>query len=199
VIQFRRLAALLLGAWLGGSILVDVAATENFNTIDPFLQTPGNVSASAELNRIGRDQARLLLRRNAGEENTWIFGNWERIEVALAGVLFLVLLFGERPQKLSLALCLLMVAVVAGQHFYLQPQIADLGRKIDYLPASDPLSIRFWNFHGIYAGSEIAKIVLGILFAARLTFRFRPDPEHFAREYEQSGAQGFGQGKMRRG
>jgi hypothetical protein len=194
VIQFRRLAALLLGAWLGGSILIDVVATENFNTIDPFLQTPGNVSASAELNKIGRDQARLLLRRNAGEENTWIFINWERIEVALAGVLFLVLLFGERPQKLLMALCLGMVAVIGGQHFFLLPQIADLGRKVDYLPASDPDSVKFWKFHGIYAGLEIAKIVLGIVFAARLAFRFRPDPELFAREYELGT-----RGKSRRG
>ena len=197
MIQFRRLTALLLGAWLGGSILTDVAVTENFNTIDPFLQTPGNVAASAELNKVGRDQERMLLRRNAGEENTWIFTNWERVEVALGGVLFLVLLFGGAPQKLMLALCLAMTAVVAGQHFFLLPQIADIGRRVEYLPASDPQSVLFWRLHGIYSGLEIAKLVLGLAFAVRLTFRFKPDPALFAREYEMGGA--FNQGRFRRG
>jgi hypothetical protein len=196
VIQFRRLTALLLGAWLGASILTDVAVTENFNAIDPFLQTPGNVAMSTELNKIGRDEARLVLRRNAAEENTWIFTNWERVEVALGGVLFLVVLFGGRPQKLQLALCLAMTAIVAGQHFFLLRPIADIGRRIDYLPASDAESIKFWRLHGVYSGLEIAKIVLGFLFAARLTLRFKPDADHFAREYE---ATGLNPGKSRRG
>lgn len=200
VIQFRRLAAILLGAWLGGSILTDVAVTENFNTIDTFLQTPGNIAASAELNNIGRDRERLLLRRNAGEENTWIFTNWERVEVAIGGALFLVLLFGGRPQKLLLGLCLAMTAVVAAQHFFLLAPIADLGRRVNYLPASDPESVKFWRLHGVYSGLEIAKILLALVFAARLTLRWKPDRDLFVREY------GLGdevlladQGKIRRG
>jgi hypothetical protein len=188
-------AALLLGAWLGGSILTDVAVTENFNTIDPFLQTPGNVAASAELNKIGRDQERMLLRRNAGEENTWIFTNWERVEVAIAGGLFLVLLFGGAPQKLLLGLCLGMAAVVGVQHFLLLPSIADIGRRVDFLPASDPESVLFWRMHGIYSGLEILKILLAFVFAARLTIRWKPSPELFAREY----ARDFEQGKLWRG
>jgi hypothetical protein len=200
VIQFRRLTAFLLGAWLGGSILTDVAVTQNFKTIDTFLQTPGNIAASAELNRIGRDQERLLLRRNAGEENTWIFLNWERVEIAIGGVLFLVLLFGGRPQRLLLALCLAMTAVVAGQHFFLLAPIADIGRRVDYLPASDPESVKFWRLHGVYAGLEIAKILLGSAFAARLTLRRKPDPDLFVREYGLGvEVPVAGRGKIRRG
>jgi hypothetical protein len=200
VIQFRRLTALLLGAWLGGSILTDVAVTENFNTIDPFLQTPGNIAASAELNRIGRDRARLLLRRNAGEENTWIFTNWERSEVAIGGALFLLLLFAGRPQKLFLALCLTMTAVVAVQHFFLLQPIVDIGRRVDDLPASDPESVKFWRLHGVYSGLEIAKILLGFAFAARLALRRKPDRDLFVREYGRAAeVPAAGQGKTRRG
>jgi hypothetical protein len=200
VIQFRRLAALLMGAWLGAGLLTDVVVTQNFRTIDPFLQTPGNVEASAELNKIGRDQERLILRRNAAEENTWIFRNWERVEVAVGGLLFLLLLFGGRPQKLLFGLCLLMTAIVAIQHFFLLVSIADLGRRVDYLPASDPDSVKFWRLHGIYSGLEIAKMLLGFMFAARLALRWKPDPELFAREYGLSaGAPGIGEGQIRRG
>ena len=75
--------------------------TQNFQTVDRFLETPGSVTTSAQLNQIGRTEERFILRRNAGEENNWIFLNWERVELALGGALFLLLLFGSRPQKLN--------------------------------------------------------------------------------------------------
>ncbi len=200
MIQFRRLTALLLGAWLSGGILTDVAVTENFRTIDTFLQTPGNIAASTELNRIGRDRERLLLRRNAGEENTWIFVNWERVEVVIGGLLFLLLLFGGQPRKLMLGLCVTMIAIVAVQHFLLVAPIADIGRRIDTLPASDPESVLFWRLHGAYSALDILKTLLGFTFAARLTLRWKPDREVFAREYALgAGAPAAGTGKIRRG
>ena len=85
------------------------------------------MSASAALNAVGRDEERFILRRNAGEENNWIFLNWERVELALGGLLFLLLLFGEKPQKLLLVLCAAMFLIVAGEHFLLTPLIIDLG------------------------------------------------------------------------
>lgn len=189
-----------MGVWLGAGLYTDVVVTENFRTIDAFLQTPGNVAVSAELNKVGRDQERLMLRRNASEENTWIFTNWERVEVLIGGMLFLVLLFGGRPQKMLLGLCLLMAAVVAIQHFFLLPPIADIGRRVDFLPDSDPESVKFWRLHGVYSGLEILKTLLGFVFAARLTLRLKPDPELFAREYGLGvDAPAMDQGKMRRG
>src|ERR1700691_898625 len=125
----------MIGAWLGAGILADVAVTQNFQAVDRFLQAPGSVSASVALNTVGRDKERFILRRNAGEENNWIFLNWERVELALGGLLFLLLVFGERPQKLLLALCAAMFLIVAAEHFFLTPVIADLGRKVDDLPA----------------------------------------------------------------
>ena len=83
VIQYRRLSALLLGVWLGASITsTDLAVTQNFQTIDRFLDTPGNAATSAQLNEIGRARERIVLRRNAAEENNWIFLNWERLQRA---------------------------------------------------------------------------------------------------------------------
>ena len=54
VIQYRRLCALLLGAWLGAGILADVAVTQNFQAVDRFLQAPGSVATSVALKAIGR-------------------------------------------------------------------------------------------------------------------------------------------------
>jgi hypothetical protein len=183
VIQSRRLAALLLGIWLGAGILTDIAVTQNFQTVDRFLQSPGNVATSIHLNEIGRARERVLLRRNAGEENNWIFENWERAEMLLGAAFFLVLLFGERPQPLMLGLSLAMFAIVVAEHFFLTPQIIDLGRGIDDLPPADPAVTKFWTLHGLYSGLDILKLLLGFGFAVRLSLRPRPDKERFAREY----------------
>lgn len=204
VIQYRRLSALLLGAWLGASILTDLAVTQNFQTVDRFLEAPGNAGTSAQLNAIGRARERIILRRNAGEENNWIFLNWERLEFAIGGGLFLLLLFGDRPQKSMLALSLLMLVIVAVEHFLLTPQITGLGRIVDDLPATDREYKKFWMLHGLYSGLDISKMLVGFLFAARLAIRRKPDRELFAREYSASlpnkaQAKGVVEGNVRRG
>jgi hypothetical protein len=186
VIQYRRLASLLLGAWLGAGILTDIAVTQNFQTVDRFLEAPGSVTTSAQLNQIGRAEERVILRRNAGEENNWIFLNWERVELGLGGALLILLLFGTRPQKLMLGLCAAMFLIVVVQHFLLAPQIADIGRRVDDLPAANPEVHTFWMLHGFYSGLEILKLVAGFVFAVRLSLRKRIDQDHFVREYAAS-------------
>jgi hypothetical protein len=175
-----------MGAWLGASVLVDVAVTQNFQTVDRFLQSPGSVTTSLALKGLGREQARFILRRNAGEENNWIFVNWERVELALGGALFVLLLFGERPQKFLLVLCVFMFVTVLAEHFFLTPQIVELGRGVDDLPAGDPAVKQFWTLHGLYGGFDILKICLGLAFAVRIAMRRKPDQEHFVREFAMS-------------
>ncbi|MDP9170549.1 MAG: hypothetical protein M3N54_08035 [Acidobacteriota bacterium] len=183
MIQYRRLSALLLGAWLGAGVFADVAVTQNFQTVDRFLDRPGSVSSSRELNSIGRARERLILRRNAGEENNAIFENWERVELVAGIGLFFILLFGSRPSKPMLAGALLMVLIVAVQHFLLSPAVTDLGRQIADLPAENPLNAKFWTYHGIYSGAEILKLVVGAVLAVRLSIRRKQDPDHFAKKY----------------
>ena len=183
MIQFRRLSALLLGAWLGASIVADVAVTQNFQTVDRFLQTPGNPGTSAQLNEIGWARERVILRRNAGEENNWIFLNWERVELVIGTGLFFLLLFGDRTQKLMLGLSIALLAIVAAEHFLFTPRIIDLGRVIDDLPASDPQYKTFWTLHGVYSGLDILKMLVAFGMAVRLVIRSKPDSDHFAREY----------------
>jgi hypothetical protein len=187
VIQYRRLSALLLGAWLGASILTDLAVTQNFQTVDRFLDAPGSARASIQLNEIGRARARLVLRRNAAEENNRIFLNWERLEFVIGGALFLLLLFGDRPpHKSLLSVSLLMLGIVAAQHFLVTPQITGLGRLVDDLPATDPEYKKFWLLHGLYSVLGILKMLIGFGLAARLMIRRKHDRELFAREYAAS-------------
>jgi len=182
VIHYRRLSALLLGAWLGASILTDVAVTRNFQTVDRFLEAPGNAAMSAQLDAIGRAQERVILRRNAGEENNWIFLDWERVEFAIGGGLFLLFLPRDRYRKIMLALSLAMLAIVVAEHFLLTPRITGLGRIVDDLPATDPESRKFWMLHALYSGLDILKMLIGFGLAARLAIRRKSDREPVARE-----------------
>lgn len=177
-----------MGAWLGAGILADVAVTQNFQTVDRFLEKPGSVSTSNALREIPRDRERFILRRNAAEENNWIFLNWERMELAMGAALFILIVFGERPQKLMIAMCVTLFLIVAAEHFLLTPLITDIGRRVDDLPASDPESREFWVLHGIYSGLDILKILVTAAFAVRLVFKRKANVNHFVREYEAARA-----------
>jgi hypothetical protein len=183
VIPYRRLSILLLGAWLGAGTLTDLAVTQNFRTIDPFLESTN----FTDLDRAGE---RFILRRNAAEENNWIFENWERLEFAIGGVLFLLLLLGETPVKSQLALNLVLLAIVAAEHFLLTPRIIDLGRMVEDLPATDPATRTFWMLHGLYGGLDILKILVGLGLAAALVIRPKTEREPLARTHSAPAAQG---------
>jgi hypothetical protein len=188
VIQYRRLAALLLGAWLGAGVLVDIAVTQNFQTVDRFLAKPGAVQTAVDLNHIGRAKAREILRRNAGEENNFLFEQWEWTELLLIPGLFCLLFFGGRPQKIMLAGTGALELIVCVQRFWLSPTVAEMGRKLADLGPKDPLNATFWQFHGAYSGIEILKLLIGLAMAARLAVRRGADPDYFAREFEKRAA-----------
>jgi hypothetical protein len=168
VIHARRANLFLLGIWIGGSILVSFATFANFSNIDDVLQTPGSVRASVELNKLGRDDARRLLRRYVGEDNAEVIFNWERVSAAIGVSLFFLLLFGDdQPLNIALGGVLLMTAIVLGQHF-ITPEIADLARKMDDLPADTSMRARFGVLHGTYGSLEILKVLTGFIVAWRL-------------------------------
>jgi hypothetical protein len=164
---------------------MDVTAIGNFHSVDRYLADPGVPSAEL-IHNFGRDNTRILLRRAAGESNAWLFEQWEWVQLGVGLGLLLVLLFGNRPPKLLLGICLLMMAIVVVQRFFLSPVIASLGRLIDFLPADPGIADRkkFWAYHGFYSTMELIKIGLGLVIAGVLIIRRQPDRQMFARESE---------------
>ncbi|HZL57306.1 MAG TPA: hypothetical protein VFC21_09505 [Bryobacteraceae bacterium] len=177
MIQYRRIAGIVLGIWLGAATFADIAVTQNFDTVDRFLRSPGSSMTAIEIDKIGNERLRPVLRRNAGEENNFLFENWETAELAVAALIISLLFAGGKPSRLMLSLAFLMMFIVAVQRFYLSPEVAALGRRIADLPANDPLTARFWKAHGIYSGLEIGKLLLGAALAVRLSLRRRRDSE----------------------
>ncbi|MDE3196144.1 MAG: hypothetical protein KGN84_07365 [Acidobacteriota bacterium] len=177
VIQYRRIAATLLGIWLGAGVFADIAVTRNFTTVDRFLTAPGSTAAASEIQKIGAERLRPILRRNAGEENNGLFADWETAELAIGAAMLGLLFAGGKPAAPLAAMVGFMLAIVAAQRFYLSPLVTDLGRQIADLPPSDPLNARFWMFHGIYSGVELAKLLAGFIAAIYMCIRKKQETE----------------------
>jgi hypothetical protein len=185
LIQFRRLAAFLVGAWLAGSLFMDATAIANFHSVDRFLGDPGIPSAEL-IHNFGHGHTRTILRRAAGETNGWLFEQWEWIQLGVGLCLLLVLIYGSRPPKLLIGLCLVMILLVLVERFALTPEIVRLGRIIDFLPDDPkvPDRLTFGVYHGAYSAVDIIKLLVGFTIAGVLIVRRQPDPQMFAREAE---------------
>lgn len=173
--HFRRFAALLLGVWLAGCVFMDMVATQNFRSVDRLLAAPPPQIAERIQAMGGHDLARVFLRYQASELNRLYFDNWERAQIVLGMLLFLVLLFGSQPKRLMLLLELLILGLVLVMHFYLTPEITRLGRTIDFVAPGTPSPerARFWTFHGAYSACELVKFGLGTVLAVLLVRRRR--------------------------
>jgi hypothetical protein len=180
--QFHRLAAFIIGIWLGVSVFMDFVATQNFKTVSRVLNSV-NLSAVETAKKVGNpDAARQLLRYFAGEANRYLFEQWEWAELLLGLALLLVLLFGRTYQKLAMALCIAMMCLVAAQRFKLTPAITELGRALEF---SDSASKRFAVYHAAYGFVELTKLTLGLVLAGRLVIRKRTSKRAFVQEYQR--------------
>ena len=82
----QRWAIFAMGAWLSGTLITSVVAMENFYTVDRLLAGSINLSFSSEVDRLGRPQARELLRYLSSELNRRYFGLWNATQLALGFV-----------------------------------------------------------------------------------------------------------------
>jgi hypothetical protein len=180
--QFHRLASFIIGIWLGISVFMDVVATENFRAVNRAMGSDDVRAVETAKKLGGPDVERQLLRFFAGEINRYLFEQWEWAELLLGLALLLVLLFGRTYQKFAMALCVLMMCVVAAQRFKLTPAITQLGRELEF---STSASNRFAAYHAIYGYIEMGKLALGTLLIGRLLIRKRASKRAFVREYER--------------
>jgi len=170
--HFRRLACFLLGGWLAGGFFMATVATQNFRSVDRLLAKP-SAAARQQVDRLGRESARALLRYQVSEQNRLYFETWGMVETVIGFVLLLTLLFGSTETNFTLLLALLMLLIAVLQRFVLTPEIVILGRVIDFVPATQPSPerSRFWIMHATYSSIEVLKWGLGVVLTAKLLFR----------------------------
>jgi hypothetical protein len=168
----HRTAAFLSGCLILGSLFMIFVATENFQTVDRVLASPPPEAAQM-FQTLGPDNARLLLRYLAGEENRLFFVTWELAEIGLGLALTAILLFAIRSGLLA-GLAGGMVIIALFQHFRVTPEMISAGRLIDFgAGAGSAAYNQFWRLHGLYGVLEVVKLVLVIVVAGFLLFGSR--------------------------
>ncbi len=169
--HIRRLAAFLLGAWLAGSFFMTLVAAHNFAAVDRLMTSPPRqVAISLEL--LSEPVARSFFLYQAGELNRWYFETWEWAQLPL-GALLIAALFLSGRRRSSLIICGLMLTSVLLMRFALTPQIARLGRIVEFAPLGQRAAEReqFFHYHTAYLIAEGTKVLLGLILLSSLLRR----------------------------
>jgi hypothetical protein len=166
----QRLACILLGAWLSGSLFMAAVAFGNFKITDRILMAPALPGAAKAIETLGAVEARYFLRHQAGEANRTFFEFWGLAQLALGLSLFSLLLFGTLVSKKTLGIAFAMLVLVAVNQFAVMPSIAGLGRSVEFADATKFLSQRkqLSAMHGMYSAFEALKVLTGFALGALL-------------------------------
>ena len=160
----QRWAMFAMGAWLCGTLITSVVATENFYTVDRLLTQSTNPTFSSQVDRLGHPQARELLRYLSSELNRLYFQLWNATQLAL-GVVALWLI-GRNPAAAKARLGVMgMLGVVVLMILWLTPEITSLGRGLDFVPRDPrpPALSRFWILHAAYTFLSVCNLVAGVI------------------------------------
>jgi hypothetical protein len=160
----QRWAMFAMGAWLCGTLITSVVATENFYTVDRLLTGSTNPLFSSQVERLGRPEARELLRYLSSELNRLYFELWNVAQLGLGlTVLWLIARNpGAAPARWGVAG---MLGVVVLMLLWLTPAITSTGRSLDFVPRDPPPAAlgRFWILHAAYTFLAVGHFVAGVI------------------------------------
>jgi len=176
--HYRRVVCFILGLWFGGGLLMGWYGYRSFGTINDVMNS-SNPAFAAQTKPLGPATTRLILRHAIVEQNRTLFKSWELMQIMLGLLFFSYLLFGTTEGKFSLIVSLAMVVVTVIQRLGISPELAVVGRSMDYVPAEfvSQEHAKFWLLHNAYLGLEVLKYGLGmVLGAVAMSSRRSSDP-----------------------
>lgn len=168
----RRFLAFLLGVWLGGSLLVSVAAIHNLGSVESRLDSLSPAAAKL-IEPLGHDLAGRLLRHHSSELNRAYFEQWGMAQLAIGVAVFGTLLFGTREGKWLVVIAFLMLVIVVVLRFILTPDLVNFGRQLDFATKQTGTSeySRFYAIHRAYVTADAFKFGLGLVLLGLLLRR----------------------------
>lgn len=171
--HYSRVGAFVLGAWLGCSLFLAVLAFQNVR-FGGRLAGGSIPPATQIINAAGPEQAKLLLRHFAWEQNRFYFTNWEMFQMPVAVMLALFLYLTTDRRILPPILCALMLVLVMFEYFAITPEFIYRGREADFPPGSLAFGAeaRVWVLTEVLIGAEAAKLLIGGVLASYL-FAYR--------------------------
>ncbi|MBL0159159.1 MAG: hypothetical protein IPP47_18900 [Bryobacterales bacterium] len=158
----RRVAAVLVGIWFGGILLVALAAPASLQSVDSVLTSPPQ-SITKAVKSLGPELTREILQFQAGEANRVMFLIWGWTQLALAGAVVILLLFLSNVGRTVLGLSFAMMLLAALIKFLVISRIAASGRltqaSVQIAPAELAERLRFMYY--TFAAFELVVVVLG--------------------------------------
>jgi len=170
----RTVMALLLGAWLLGTLLVAGVAAENFFLIDRLLHSSSHPVFQKDVTQLSPEEARQMLRYLSSELNRYYFQVWGGVEAVLGMALWALAVWGLKQRKFVIGFSV-MLAAVGVLVLYITPQIVEVGRSLDFVPRDPPppALARFGLLHAAYTLVDLGKLLVGVWMAVALV-RLRP-------------------------
>jgi hypothetical protein len=166
----RSWAVFCMAVWLTGTLLMAVVATENFYTIDRLLRDQPNSTFAVEVEKLGHDGTRDLLRYLSSELNRLYFQYWNIAQLAI-GIVALALagkVPGAGKPRLGIVA---MLAIALFLTVVITPRVLSIGRSIDFVPRIPPPDgLRtFGLLHATYTVFDGLVLILGVLTTVWLT------------------------------
>src|ERR1043165_3734049 len=127
----RAGALLVIGLWIGLLAASWAMASASFRTVDRLLGAEARPEFRARLESLSSYDRRMVLRHVAAESNRWMFRTWTLAEMVLGMILVAASWrLGPAPRTLALV----AAAAVLLQAVGIAPAIAQLGRRLDFVP-----------------------------------------------------------------
>lgn len=169
----HRFASLVLSVWIGGILVIAITAPLSFHAVDALMASqPGILKAAVA--KVGPVPMYEVLRLHAGEVNRLMFQTFGYIQMALALVVFVQVVFFSSLKKMGVLLSTVMLAVSVSMVTLLIPAIVHSGREIQSSVAARASGEeRFRALHIAFTSFEIAVALVGGLLLLLLLQRSR--------------------------
>ncbi len=152
----------------GNSILMWSVAAGSFSTVDRVLRT-SNPQFTEATRRMDQDKTRVALRYLASEINRTCFRAYGLGQIVLGALLLFLLLRQTPKDPTALVIGGAMLGLVLGLSLIITPEMAALGRTLDFAPRNPPPAEmpRFRMLHAAFTGLDGVKLLAGVALLVR--------------------------------
>jgi hypothetical protein len=181
---------------LGGLIVSILVIPSLTKQADAIIASPPQ-QISKDIEDIGTEVARSMLRFQAQEVKRSLLQAWGIIQIGLAAAIFAAVTFTSHRSRFLVIVSLVLTLIVAVETFGILPTLRYTGRVTDFLPLTAYSNEREVNhtYQIWYQVLELLKMALGLGLAGRLLFDFYAWQERVG---EDSAASSRHKGRRRR-
>jgi hypothetical protein len=155
-----------LGAWIFGTLCVDVIAYANWRMAGTVLE---NVPPEAGriVETFGAQSSSALLRYSAAEGDRFFIERWGMVAIILAALLVVAMFFAVDRRLLPTVFAAFLLALALFQYFSVGPELAYRTRQIDFPPGrgNPAAEQRARAIAKIYVSTDGAEVFLGMVLS----------------------------------